>query len=132
MGPAARAVACSCLQVESGRYHVYVGNACPWCHRVVLTIILRGLTQHISITNAVDDAERASRGGWVFDTPDPVFGKNDLRQVCLSLLNCWLASLAFCCMIFGMSRASEESRIVEGLHWKWAAQILPWAPAPSP
>ena len=87
MAPAARTGACSCLQVESGRYHVYVGNACPWCHRVVLTIILRGLTQHIGITNAVDDAERASRGGWVFDTPDPVFGKNDLRQVCLLLVN---------------------------------------------
>lgn len=28
-----------------------------------------------------DDAERASRGGWVFETPDPVFGCADLRQV---------------------------------------------------
>lgn len=67
--------------VESGRYHVYVGNACPWCHRVVLALIARGLTQHISITWATDDPERASRGGWVFNSPEPVFGKNDLREV---------------------------------------------------
>lgn len=28
---------------------------------------------------AVDDPERASRGGWVFDGRDPVFGCRDLR-----------------------------------------------------
>ena len=58
---------------------LYVGNPCPWCHRVVLTLVLRGLTRHISIVNAVDDPERASRGGWVFNSPEPVFGCNDLR-----------------------------------------------------
>ena len=68
-----------CLQVESGRYHVYLGNACPWCHRVMLALVLRGLLPHIGVTHAVDDAERASRGGWVFDTPEPVFGARDLR-----------------------------------------------------
>ncbi|KAA6423856.1 MAG: hypothetical protein FRX49_06426 [Trebouxia sp. A1-2] len=67
--------------VESGRYHIYVGNACPWCHRVVLALIVRGLTEHISVTWAADDPERASRGGWVFNSPEPVFGKNDLREV---------------------------------------------------
>ncbi|KAL3140007.1 hypothetical protein ABBQ38_004290 [Trebouxia sp. C0009 RCD-2024] len=67
--------------VESGRYHIYIGNACPWCHRVLLALIVRGLTQHISVTWAADDPERASRGGWVFNSPEPVFGKNDLREV---------------------------------------------------
>ena len=67
------------LQVESGRYHLYIGNACPWCHRVLLALIVRGLLPHISYTIAADDPERASRGGWVFDTPEPVFGRNDLR-----------------------------------------------------
>ncbi|CAK0733836.1 hypothetical protein CVIRNUC_000341 [Coccomyxa viridis] len=67
--------------VESGRYHVYIGNACPWCHRVLLALIVRGLLPHISYTIAADDPERASRGGWVFDTPEPVFGRNDLREV---------------------------------------------------
>ncbi|GLC54137.1 hypothetical protein PLESTB_000827900 [Pleodorina starrii] len=27
---------------ESGRYHLYLGNACPWCHRVALAAVLRG------------------------------------------------------------------------------------------
>jgi hypothetical protein len=36
-------VACIVLQVESGRYHVYVGNACPWCHRVLLVLALTGV-----------------------------------------------------------------------------------------
>ena len=35
------------LPAESGRYHLYVGNACPWCHRVLLALALRGLGQHI-------------------------------------------------------------------------------------
>jgi hypothetical protein len=64
------------------RYNLYVGNACPWCHRVQLAIAFLGLDTFISITNLLDDAERASRGGWVFDVStglDPVFGARDLR-----------------------------------------------------
>ena len=66
-----------------GRYAVYVGNACPWCHRVTLTIALRGLGDHVRVVPMTDDAERASRGGWVFESssPDPVFGARDLREV---------------------------------------------------
>lgn len=60
--------------VESGRYHLYVGNACPWCHRVLMAVALRGLDRHIGIIECISDAERASRGGWVFDEPEPVFG----------------------------------------------------------
>ena len=76
------------LQAESGRYHVYLGNACPWCHRVMLALVLRGLLPHIGVTHAVDDAERASRGGWVFDTPEPVFCASDLR--CAASLRCFV------------------------------------------
>ena len=46
---------------------------------MLLALILRGLAPHITYTMAVDDPERASRGGWVFDEPDPVFGAKDLR-----------------------------------------------------
>ncbi len=66
-------------QVEVGRYHLYVGNACPWCHRVLLALILRGLLPSVSVTHAEDDPERASRGGWVFNAPDAAFGCKDLR-----------------------------------------------------
>ena len=31
------------LPLEPGRYHLYVGNACPWCHRVLLALTLTGL-----------------------------------------------------------------------------------------
>jgi putative glutathione S-transferase len=70
----------------SGRYVVYVGNACPWCHRVSLTVALRGLQDRVQVVKMTDDAERASRGGWVFEpgaaaTRDPVFGAADLREV---------------------------------------------------
>ncbi|KAL4857982.1 Glutathionyl-hydroquinone reductase PcpF [Chlorella vulgaris] len=66
---------------EAGRYHLYVGNACPWCHRVLLALVVAGLQGTISFSRAVDDPERASRGGWVFDGKDPVFGCSDLREV---------------------------------------------------
>jgi putative glutathione S-transferase len=80
-------------QAESGRYHLYVGNACPWCHRVLLAWVLRGLARpaaangapHITITRLADDPTRARRGGWVFDAanPDPVWGAQDLWYVCM-------------------------------------------------
>ena len=71
-------------QAEAGRYHVYLGNACPWCHRVLLALALRGLGGGaVTFSRAADDPERASRGGWVFDEPggDPLFGCRDLRWV---------------------------------------------------
>ena len=63
---------------EPDRYVVYVGNACPWCHRVTLTIALKGLGDVVRVARMTDDAERASRGGWVFErgapeSRDPVF-----------------------------------------------------------
>lgn len=33
--------------LEPGRYHLYVGNACPWCHRVLLALVVSGLEGHI-------------------------------------------------------------------------------------
>lgn len=70
---------------DSGRYHLYVGNACPWCHRVLLALTLYGLQEHVTVTNLVDDAEKARRGGWVFGRglheKDPVFGAADLWEV---------------------------------------------------
>lgn len=42
---------------------MFVGNACPWCHRVLLALILRGLLPAVQIVPMADDPERASRGG---------------------------------------------------------------------
>lgn len=71
------------LPAVSGRYQVYLGNACPWCHRVGATLALRGLTCAVGVTRMADDPERASRGGWAFEAsdPDPLCGAADLRQV---------------------------------------------------
>lgn len=67
---------------DPGQLVLYVGNACPWCHRTTLVLALRGLAGAVRVVRLRDDAERASRGGWVFDaaSPDPVFGKRDLRE----------------------------------------------------
>jgi putative glutathione S-transferase len=72
------------LPMVAGRYHVYIGNACPWCHRVSITLRLRGLLHGvIGCTRLADDPERASRGGWYFDAtnPDPLCGAKDLKAV---------------------------------------------------
>jgi glutathionyl-hydroquinone reductase len=71
---------------EPGRYHVYTGNPCPWCHRVVLTMKLLdfSIPNQIGWTVLEDNPRRASRGGWIFSSqqPDTVFGGcRDLRQV---------------------------------------------------
>jgi putative glutathione S-transferase len=53
--------------VENGRYHLYVGNPCPWCHRVRLAVNLLGLEPVLDgVTILVDNPEKASRGGWIF------------------------------------------------------------------
>lgn len=42
--------------MESGRYHIYVGNTCPWCHRAVLAVVLRGLSPGVTFSY-MDDSE---------------------------------------------------------------------------
>ena len=73
---------------DAGRYHLYVGNPCPWCHRAKLVVALKKFTSdQIGMTSLVDDPVRASRGGWVFDGDskgdeykDPL-GSYDLREL---------------------------------------------------
>lgn len=41
---------------EPGRYHLYIGNPCPWCHRVQLAVILKKLQpENIGVTSLLDD-----------------------------------------------------------------------------
>ena len=44
-------------------------------------VALKNLDSIIRVVQLEDDPERASRGGWVFQTRDPYFGCSDLRQV---------------------------------------------------
>ena len=77
---------------EAGRYHVYVGNPCPWCHRVRLALaVLKIAPKEVGVTQLVDDPVKASRGGWVFDKSlkdktDPL-GSTDLVRVIYDAVN---------------------------------------------
>lgn len=81
-----------------GRYHLFLGNPCPWCHRVRLVVNLRKIIpSEVGLTQLIDDPIKASRGGWVLpnspsssssSTSDPtgmkssmLFDAKDLREV---------------------------------------------------
>ena len=68
---------------DLGRYHLYVGNPCPWCHRTKLALAILDIPETaVGVTLLEDNPTKASRGGWVFATtrPDPL-GHKDLRQL---------------------------------------------------
>ena len=73
---------------EKGRYHVYVGNPCPWCHRVKLAIALKKLgPDNIGQTLLESNAEKASRGGWIFSSMDKdPLGHYDLVSLIIELV----------------------------------------------
>lgn len=61
-------------------YKLYLGNPCPWCHRVKAAVALLGIEDDIPITMLIDDAEKASKGGWILPEPssqDVSFGIAD-------------------------------------------------------
>ena len=68
---------------------LYVGNACPWCHRVLIALTLLSrcadapLSTSVRVVQLDDDPERARKGGWVVagTRGDPVFGERDLYGV---------------------------------------------------
>jgi glutathionyl-hydroquinone reductase len=51
------------LPVETGRYHLYLSLACPWCHRVAILRELAGLQQAIGISYV---APFRDERGWAF------------------------------------------------------------------
>ena len=53
------------LNIEGKSYRLYLGNPCPWCHRVKAAVVVLGLEDYIPITMLIDDAEKASKGGWI-------------------------------------------------------------------
>ncbi len=71
------------FMAESGRYHLYIANSCPWAHRAIIFRQLKGLEDFISISvvNAISGAN-----GWTFEEghgviPDPEFGANFLYEI---------------------------------------------------
>lgn len=72
---------------EKGRYHLYTGNPCPWCHRAKLALNIRNISPNeIGQTQLIDDPVKATRGGWIFNNNqqknrDPLFGSSDLSEL---------------------------------------------------
>lgn len=69
---------------ESGRYHLYVSYACPWAHRTLIFLHLKGLTDHIGVS--VVHPEMLDQGWSLSDdypgaTGDPLLGKSKLHEV---------------------------------------------------
>lgn len=71
------------FKAESGRYHLYVSLACPWAHRTLIFLQLKGLQDMIgvSVVNAFMGEE-----GWTFDEgegviPDNVHQASRLHQI---------------------------------------------------
>lgn len=71
---------------ESGRYHLYVGYACPWATRALIVRDLKDLNDHISVSVVHPDM---LDNGWKFDdsfdgaTKDHLFNSEYLKDVYL-------------------------------------------------
>jgi len=55
----------------SGRYHLYLSLACPWCHRTLLFRLLKRLENVISVSFV---EPLMLEKGWTFAQPDPLTG----------------------------------------------------------
>ncbi|MBK6657902.1 MAG: glutathione S-transferase family protein [Proteobacteria bacterium] len=71
------------FKAERGRYHLYVGLACPWAHRTLIFRHLKGLAQHISISVV---HWYMAEHGWTFApgdgvVADPIHHARFLHQV---------------------------------------------------
>ena len=68
---------------EDRDYVLYVGNACPWCHRTTIVRALRECQAMVKVVIMDDDPTKARRGGWSFTdaAPDPIWAAQDLKGV---------------------------------------------------
>ncbi|MEM9715754.1 MAG: glutathione S-transferase family protein [Pseudomonadota bacterium] len=70
-------------KAESGRYHLYISNACPWAHRTLIFRHLKDLTDHISVDVVHPDM---LDNGWSFDhhqdaRGDSLFHSDFMHQI---------------------------------------------------
>jgi len=64
---------------EPGRYHLYIANNCPWCHRVALARAVKGLQADISL--GVLFYRRDPDRGWQFRPDVAGFGADEVNGV---------------------------------------------------
>jgi len=62
----------------SGRYHLYVAKACPWCHRAMIFRVLKKLEGVVSMSHV---EPLMLDKGWVFASPDPLTGALYVHQI---------------------------------------------------
>ena len=73
------------VELEPGRYRLYVSLACPWAHRTLVVRALKGLEQVVPVS--IVDPFMGERG-WAFSShpgsiPDPVHGARYLYEIYL-------------------------------------------------
>lgn len=79
---------------DLNRYHLYVSLACPWAHRVLITRLLKGLSQALPVTivhwhmdengwrfPTKDELSGLKKGDISVGTPDPLYGFERLKQL---------------------------------------------------
>jgi putative glutathione S-transferase len=80
---------------ELNRYHLYVSMACPWAHRTLITRVLKGLTQIISVSvvhwhmdnngwrfmNKEEASKRSSNSDILNGTEDHLHGFDRIKQL---------------------------------------------------
>jgi putative glutathione S-transferase len=62
----------------SGRYHLYVAKACPWCHRAMILRALKKLEAVVSMSHV---EPLMLDKGWAFALPDPLTGAHYVHQI---------------------------------------------------
>jgi putative glutathione S-transferase len=70
---------------EPGRYHLYVAHNCPWAHRTLIWLALKGLNDTVSVSHAIPGLREQ---GWTFEAnpkfpdckPDTVNGFRYMHQ----------------------------------------------------
>lgn len=55
------------FKAESGRYHLYVSDACPWAHRTLIFRQIKELAEHIAVSTVHPDM---LSDGWSFEKDD--------------------------------------------------------------
>jgi glutathionyl-hydroquinone reductase len=67
------------FKAEAGRYHLYVSQACPWAHRVLIFRSLKGLQEMIWVSYV--EALMLENGWALADGADPINAARYLHQV---------------------------------------------------
>ncbi|ARN74711.1 glutathione S-transferase family protein [Oceanicoccus sagamiensis] len=68
------------FKAEAGRYHLYISLACPWAHRTLIFLTLKGLQDVISVS--IVEPLMLDKG-WYFDAEqgDGLYGLQYLHQI---------------------------------------------------